>query len=330
MTKKNFYLFTVVILTILTTCLHFVFMQTISPHVIFEELYYLPLLIGVLLFGVRGAVVTWLFVSIAYIPFFFAPWTTSIQGYADRTLHLVLTGVIALVVGILVERERKKSKEVEQERFLAGVGKVATVIVHDLKNPLISILGFTKRICEGKGDSTQAVQAITESARAMQRIVDDVLDFAKPIQLDLKDCNLVESIIRSVDECRTKASEQEVTLLVNVPVENITVTIDNFHFERALVNLIDNSIDASRQGGEVVISAKMSSNELVVSITDHGSGMSREAVAHAFELFYTTKTNGTGLGMPIVKKIIEEHGGKLAIKSRKGVGTEVAVRLPKS
>ncbi|MDD2735103.1 MAG: HAMP domain-containing sensor histidine kinase [Desulfuromonadaceae bacterium] len=330
MTKKSFYIFTIVILTILTTFLHFVFMQKISPHVIFEELYYLPLLMGVLLFSMQGAVITWLFVSAAYIPFFFAPWTTSIQGYADRTLHLVLSGVIALVVGTLVERERKKSKEVEHERYLAGVGRIATVIVHDLKNPLISISGFARRICEGKGDCGQAAQAIAESARAMQRIVNDVLDFAKPIQLDLNNCNLVESITRSVDECRTKAVEREVTVLVNVPVGNFTITIDRFHIERALVNLIDNSIDASHQGGQVIISAKMSRKELVVSIADRGSGMNRETLEHVFELFYTTKTSGTGLGMPIVKKIIEEHGGKLAITSKKGVGTEATVHLPTS
>lgn len=257
MTKKNYDILTIVFLTILTTYLHFAVLEKISPHVIFEELYYLPLFIGVLRFSIKGAFITWLFVSVAYIPFFFAPWTISLQGYADRTLHIVSTAVVVIVVGFLVERERRNRIQAEQEKYLASIGRIATVIVHDLKNPLISILGFAKRICEGKGDCGQSAQIITESAYTMQRIVNDVLDFTKPMQLDLKDCNLEETINRAVEECRTKAMERDVSLMVNFPAERITITLDSFQVERALVNLIDNSIEASTQGKQVIISAKI-------------------------------------------------------------------------
>jgi signal transduction histidine kinase len=328
MKKKNYYVLIIVMTTLLTTFLQFAVMKKISPNVVFEELYYLPLLIGVLRFSLQGAFITWLFVSVAYLPFFFAPWTTSFAGYVDRTLHLALSGVVALVVGFLVERARRNRMQVEQEQYLAGIGRVATVIVHDLKNPLISIVGFARRISEGKGDCGQAAQTITESAQTMQRIVNDVLDFAKPMQLDLKDCNLGETINRAVEFCRTKAIARDVTLMVNFPAALITGTMDSFYIERALVNLIDNSVDASPQSIQVTISAAMISNELVITIMDCGPGINRETLEHIFEPFYTTKSAGTGLGMPIAKKIIEEHGGSLAITTRKGVGTEATVRLP--
>jgi len=329
MAKRKYYILTIVMLTLLTTFLHFAVKQRISPYVVFEELYYLPLLIGVLRFSLRGAFITWLFVSAAYLPFFFAPWTTSFTGYVDRTLHLALSAAVAIVVSLLVERERRNRLQVEREQYLAGIGRIATVIVHDLKNPLICILGFARRICEGKGDCSQAAQTITESAQTMQRIVNDVLDFAKPMQLDLKDCSLGETIHRVVEICRTKAIERDVTLIVNAPAEPITNTIDCFHVERALVNLIDNSIDASPQGEQVNISAAMIKNELLITILDRGSGMSRETLMHLFEPFYTTKSGGTGLGMPIAKKIFEEHGGSLVITSKQGEGTQAIVRLPK-
>lgn len=330
MTDKKYIVFAIVSSTLLTTFLHFVTMREFAPSVVLEELYYLPLLLGVLRFGLTGAIVTWLFVSAAYLPFFFAPWTTSFPGYVDRSLHLVLSGVVAVVVGLLAARDRSNRGQRERERYLAGLGRVATVVVHDLKNPLISILGFARRISEGKGDSVQAAQTITESAQTMQRIVNEVLDFAKPMQLDLRNCDAGETVTRAVEACRTKALERGVALTANVPAEPVTIALDSFHVERALVNLIDNAIDASPGGGQVIVTTAADLQGMFITVKDHGAGMDGETMAHLFEPFYTTKIGGTGLGMPIAKKIFEEHGGTLAITSKPGGGTEARGRLPGS
>jgi len=327
MAKKNYYIVAIVTLTLLTTFLHFTTMREFSPFVVFEELFYLPLLLGVLRFGLRGAIITWLFVSVAYLPFFFPPWTTGFPGYVDRGLHLILSAVVAVVVGLLFERERRNRDQAERERYLAGIGRVATVIVHDLKNPLISILGFARRISEGKGDSALAAQTISESAETMQKIVNNVLDFAKPMQLDIRDYDVGETVTRAVETCRTKAVERGVALTANVPAEPVTISIDSFHVERALVNLIDNAVDASPSGGQVIVASAADSQGVFVTVKDHGAGMDSETMAHLFEPFYTTKSGGTGLGTPIAKKIFEEHGGTLVIASKPGVGTEATVRL---
>lgn len=327
MTKKNYHILAIITVTLLTTLLHFATMRAFSPNVVLEELYYLPLLLGVLRFGLRGAIVTWLFVSVAYIPFLFPPWTTSFSGYVDRTLHLVLSGVIAIIVGLLVERERKNRAEAEKEHYLAGIGRVATVIVHDLKNQLISILGYARRIGEGKGDCTQAAQSITSSAQRMQRIVNEVLDFSKPMQLDCQEGDIGETIQRAVAVCQAKAVEQGVALMVTLPSAPLPVAMDDFHIERALVNLLDNAIEASSPGETVQVTASADRNGLFVLIKDRGAGMDPAALIHLFEPFYTTKSGGTGLGMPIAKKIFEEHGGMLEISSTKGVGTEARVWL---
>jgi len=330
MTRKSSYIVVIVTVTLLTTFLHFTKMRELSPNVVFEELYYLPLLLGVLRFGLRGAFMTWLFVSAAYLPFFYAPWTTSFAGYVDRILHLVLSGVVAAVVGLLTERERRNRRQVERERYLAGIGRVATVIVHDLKNPLISILGFARRICEGKGDIPQAAQTIIESAQTMQRIVNEVLDFAKPLQLDLKESDIGGTVNRAVAACRAKSMERGASLTANLPAESITIAMDSFHVERALVNLIDNAVDASHRGGQVIVTSVADGKGLTVTIKDNGAGMDSETQSHLFEPFYTTKDGGTGLGMPIARKILAEHGGTLTINSRQGVGTEAKVWLPRS
>lgn len=328
MNKKNYHILAIVTLTTLITYLHFGTIWQFSQRVVFEELYYLPLLLGVLRFGLKGAIVTWLFVSAAYVPFFFGAWTTTFPELMDRVLHLVFTGAFASVAYFLAERERKKLKQAEQDRYLAGIGQVATVIVHDLKNPLISILGFARRLREGKGEVTLAAQTIEDSAQNMQRIVSSVLDFAKPLQLDLKEVDIRDIVNRAGESCRTKAEAKGVTLAMQLPSAPVIIAIDDFHIERALINLIDNAVDASQRGTPVSITAATDRNEIVITIKDQGTGMDSETLTNLFMPFYTTKNEGTGLGMPISRKVIEAHAGTLIVISKQRVGTEAAIRLP--
>lgn len=95
--------------------------------------------------------------------------------------------MFAFLTGFLADRDKRHQKQSERDRLLASIGKVSTTIVHDLKNPLITILGFAKHIREGKGNPDVAIQAIIESARNMERIVNDVLDFTKPTRFELKE-----------------------------------------------------------------------------------------------------------------------------------------------
>lgn len=126
-----------------------------------------------------------------------------------------------------------------------------------------------------------------------------------------------------------KAGERGVALTEKLPPNPICIALDSFHVQRALVNLIDNAVEASRPGEQVSITAAINRSGLIVTITDHGTGMSRETLNHLFEPFYTTKAGGTGLGMPIARKIIEEHGGTLGISSSVEAGTVTTVRLKK-
>ncbi len=106
-----------------------------------------------------------------YLPFIYLSWTHSFLFETDRLLHLFLQGLFGFLAGYLVDRDRRNRQQLERERYLAGVGRVATSIVHDLKNPLITIRGFSRRILEGKGDVNRAAQEIADSAIQMEKIV---------------------------------------------------------------------------------------------------------------------------------------------------------------
>jgi two-component system, NtrC family, sensor histidine kinase HydH len=312
----------------LITALHFLVFRRLSPLVILEELYYIPLLLGAIWFGFKGALVTYILVSLLYSPFFFGDWTISALSVMDRVLHLVFSGIFALAAGFFVDRERKRREQAEREKYLAGVGLAATTIVHDLRNQLFKILGFGQRLEEGKGNTDAAVRVIMNSARSMERIVNDVLDFAKPIRLERKNEDVRAVINRVHDLCATKAEEKGVSLSLDLPTEPVLVVVDGEQIQRALIDLVNNAIEASGTGQKVVLTAEYRKTQVAVTVKDHGSGMDKEALKNLFTPFFTTKKGGNGLGMSIAKKIIEAHNGTIRIESEQGKGTEVLIELP--
>ncbi len=135
-------------------------------------------------------------------------------------------------------------------------------------------------------------------------------------------------ISKVYDSCKAKAEEQGVDVSLNLPADPVNVTVDAFHVERALVNLINNAIEASRKEQSISVSLSTEEKYLVIRVQDEGSGMDEDTLNNVFMPFYTKKSGGTGLGMPIAKKIIEAHKGKIDIYSQPGKGTEVTVSLP--
>jgi two-component system sensor histidine kinase HydH len=329
MTSKRYSGIAVFLLVVVITYLHYTTVHALeSLHDIYRAFYYLPVFIAALIFGLKGAFLTYLLILILYLPYIYISWTGTYVYEADRLLHLFLQGTLAVVAGFLIDRDRRRREQLEKERYLAGIGQVATTIVHDLKNPLITILGFSRRILEGKGRVDTAAQTIMDSAGKMQKIVNDVLDFAKPLKLDLKEEDMREVIKRVYDLCKTKADGQGVSLSVDLPVGPAVISIDAFQLERAVVNLVNNAIEASGREQSIMITAKPEKEYLAVTIRDEGMGMDGETLENIFTPFYTRKGSGTGLGTSISKKIIEEHEGMIYISSQPGTGTEVTIRLP--
>lgn len=324
--------YSAVLIVVLIGCITYLQYSTITPvrtlHNIFRELYYIPVFIGALTYGLVGALLSYLLVFCLYLPYVIMTWPGSIFNETNRLLPLLLQGLFAVMAGYLVDQDRKHRTQLERDRYLADVGRIATIIVHDLKNPLIAIEGFARRIKEGRGKTDTAVQVILNSADQMQKIVTSVLDFSRPLQLDLREADLRDIVKHAGESCRVKAEQREVILSVDLPPVPIYASIDSFHLERALVNLITNAIEASGKDQGVSILLVAGNTMIAIKIIDSGSGMKKNIIENIFVPFYTKKQDGTGLGMPIAKKIIEEHQGIIHISSKPGQGTEVAIELP--
>ncbi len=321
-----------IVIVALTLFITFVHYSSIGAghtlHNIYRELYYIPVLLGALAYGLTGALLSYVLVFVLYFPYVLMTWPSSVLHETNRLLPLLLQGLFAIIAGYLVDREKRHREQLEQEQYLSAIGRAATVIAHDLKSPLFAILGFAERIKEGKGKTEAAAQVIINSATQMEKIVHDVLDFARPAQLELRQEDMRDILRHACDSCRIKAEQKGVALSIDLPAVPVNKDTDSFHMERALMNLITNAIEASGKEQQVSIALTASDSILVIRILDQGPGMEKETLDNLFVPFYTKKRGGTGLGMSIAKKIIEGHAGKIRIKSTPGAGTEVTIEMP--
>lgn len=298
-------------------------------HNLLSELYYIPIFLSALLFGLRGAVLTYLFISVFYLPYVYISWTGTFSSEINKFLHIILQGILSLMAGLLMNRFKKQREQVEEQQYLAGLGRASASIAHDLKNPLITIQGYTRRMLDKKGDQDNALDIIASSADTMHKIIHDVLDFSRPLQLNLQKENVCGMVDRAAQACMEKAYRSNVTLSISGTDMPAFFVADGYLIERVLSNLIANSIEASESGSSVTVTVIPGHNTLQIKIKDQGVGMDRKALKYIFIPFYTRKKGGTGLGMAIAKKIIAEHKGTIFIKSEAGSGTEVTVELPR-
>lgn len=325
--KRTYYIIAIGLFLVILTLVHVLIFQRMPGRVILEELYYIPILLSALRFGLTGSLLTWLLASILYLPFLESHWTVTILDMIDRTLHIILSFVFAFLAGYLSDRSKKLRKEAELDSSLKKIGQAASAIVHDLRNPLITILGFSRRIHEGKGDAVQAARLISKSAENMEKIVNNVLDFARPLYLQLKDEDLRLVVQQASELCKAKAEDKGVTLFVETPEMPVYSSVESVSMQRALVNLINNAIEASEKGQTVNISIVPWKKYFRIIIKDNGPGMDKETLENIFIPFHSKKAGGTGLGVPIAKKIIDSHNGKIAIESFQGKGTTVTIDL---
>jgi len=325
---NRFVIIFIVVFSLLITFFHLWVFQKDPTHILLEELYYIPILMGALFFGLKGALITWLFVSLLYLPYFFGHWAIGFLGVADRILHLLFTGGFAFMAGYLIERDKKILKKLEKDRYLTGLGQAAATIVHDLKNPLITILGFSRRLQVGKGDPGTGLQTIVDSASKMDEIVTDVLNFAKPVHLETKEEDVRGIVEQAAAGCKTKADAARISLFSDLPAQPVIISVDGLRLQRALTNLITNAIEASHEGQEVRLTLKMDDEKLLIQVKDQGAGMDRETLENIFVPFFSKKTQGTGLGMAITKKVMDAYQGKIFLQSQPNRGTEVLLELP--
>lgn len=226
------------------------------------------------------------------------------------------------------ERMRLGLKEAQRREKLASLGELSAGLAHEIRNPL----GIIKNAAEGllsreraKEEQILLLNIIVQESRRLNKLVTDFLQFARPrppekVEASLK--GLVEEVVFSLKE---EARERGVSF--SLSLEEAAFPLDRDQIRQVLLNLLFNALEASPRGGEIRIELSKGGREVRLRVIDRGEGIPPEHMDKIFNPFFTTKEKGTGLGLAVVYRIVEAHGGTVRVESSHG-GTCFEVRLP--
>jgi signal transduction histidine kinase/Na+/proline symporter len=248
------------------------------------------------------------------------------------------SGGLVLLLEDRTEQYALQAHVAHQDR-LASIGRLAAGVAHEIGNPLTGIASVAQNLRHDLSDpdAPERLELIIEQTRRIDRIVRTLVGFAHAGgSTSLESAALVRVPVCLADVVqevftltRLGRGARQLELVADVPAD-LYVLGDRQRMAQVFVNLCNNAIDASLEGGRIEVRARRSHDQVIAQVIDHGGGMTPEVRARALEPFFTTKVagEGTGLGLALVYSILMEHGGTLELDSEVGVGTSITVRLP--
>lgn len=226
---------------------------------------------------------------------------------------------------------RQLETELRRSERLAALGKMAAGVAHELRNPLSSIKGLAvllKGKVAGDPEGLQTADVLVQEVERLNRSISELLDYARPEKLQLKPVALKIVLEKATTLVGIDAESLRIAISTDFAQGNDLVLVDEDKMNQVFLNLMLNAIQAMPDGGELRIRTELEKNSVLCIIEDSGEGIAEENLSRVFDPYFTTKSDGTGLGLALSAKIVEEHGGSIALESRLNRGTRVTVRLP--
>jgi signal transduction histidine kinase len=230
------------------------------------------------------------------------------------------------IVRNISELKQIRERLATSER-MAALGEVAAKVAHEIRNPLVSIGGFAQRL-EHKldGNLKEYATIIAREVKRLEDILRDILGFVREVRLSLTTAN-INTLLRDVlSLVETETMERGITLETSFG-EVADILLDMDRMREAFLNIVNNAIQAVGNRGTIRILTYPWDGHMVVEIQDTGKGISEKDLPFIFDPFYTTKPTGTGLGLAITRRIIEEHKGRIEVKTKIEEGTTIKVFL---
>jgi two-component system sensor histidine kinase AtoS len=252
-------------------------------------------------------------------------------------------GVVGVLRDLTVVRELQR--QLERSDRLAAVGTLAAGLAHEIKNPLTSVMTFTRHLTRRFDDASFREKFQSIVPRELERIngiVERLLELSRPGRLTPSPVLVPVLLDRAVELFSHRIEAQAVRVTREYAATILPVEADEELLYRAFVNLIANALDAMEGGGRLTVRAGWSQErhpglgarrgpsgpQLQVEVADTGTGMVADAMERIFDPFFSTKEHGTGLGLALTHKIVEDHGGSITVSSTLGMGTTVRILLP--
>ena len=245
--------------------------------------------------------------------------TKNAQG---QVVHL--GGTIQDITDLVKARHALDSAERE-----ATLGRMAASIAHEINNPLFAIktrLYTLKKTLADRPETTEKLDLVMAQLDRIGRATRSMLGFFKQRAAHSTSVSYADVIRAATDLFEASLSAKGVRLIINLPHSLPAVSVSVDELQEVLINLLDNERDALGSNNDLYISAQTHGDQIVISIEDNGPGFAEPE--RLFDAFYTTKTTGTGLGLPIARRICESYGGKLTAENRKDGGARFIIVLP--
>jgi len=333
--------------------LHFLTPRT-APHWIYilQRLYYIPILLAGLSMGWRGGLAVALLSGVAFVNGTPSIWTVTRVDVLDQCLEVCVFCLVGGVSGLLTDRQRKqdgalretteklrRAHEELRENFegmkraerLYALGQLSAGLAHEIRNPLASIEGaaaVVQRELTPEDRRREFLDIIQKESRRLNQLLTSFLNFARPSPPHFKTIEmdgLLDSVIILAQHAG-ETSRRELKKDIQPGLSRLEC--DPEQLKQVLLNLVMNAIQATPQGGTVVLAAREDGNKVTIDVHDQGPGISADSLDRVFDPFFTTKQNGTGLGLSVAYQIVSQHGGTLTVARNSPDGVTMRVSLP--
>ena len=243
-------------------------------------------------------------------------------------------GLGALVMLHDLESVEAVESELEISRRMAAIGRLTSGVGHEVKNPINAIVVHLELLKTKLGDASapavRHLEVIDTEIHRLDRVVQMLVDFSRPVELDLREQDLRTVIGDVLTLATAELSTRNVTLISNMPSNPVVANIDADLLKQAVLNVILNGAQAMPEGGNLEVALEEDRKNSILRITDEGCGIPDEIREKIFDLYFTTKSEGSGIGLAMTYRIIQLHHGSIEVQSKSGLGTEFVLRIPLS
>ena len=234
---------------------------------------------------------------------------------------------------------KKIKEEYLKNESLAAMTTMAAGIAHEIKNPLASISIYLQLLqrkldadgCLKKEDAQKSLSIISDEIERLNSISVDFLFAVKPVNIKTEMNSVNKVVSKACDVAEPELRAQNISLIRDFATSLPNAELDPNLIEQCILNLVRNAmqaIDTSRSDGVITVHTSLEGDNIHISVEDNGCGMTEQQLGKIFEPYYTTKTNGTGLGLTNIFKIIKLHNGEVSVKSEPGTGSEFTLSIP--
>jgi two-component system NtrC family sensor kinase len=255
--------------------------------------------------------------------------------YSISTYPLTEGGDVigAMEISRDITKDINLQKAMINQEKLASIGRLSAGVAHEINNPLTTILTTAILLQEDldpDDPNYHELDTIAKEALRCRKIVTSLLDFARQTKPMKKESKVNDLIQESVSLTRKQAAFKDVNLTQQLSDNLPSIFLDRGQIQQSIINLVINAIEATDPGGSITVTSSFEKrkNNIEITVTDTGEGISAEDQVKIFDPFYTTKQEGTGLGLAITLGIIEQHGGTIEVASKKGKGSTFKIKLP--